>query len=411
MNILFILPQIHKGGGQAIQALNLAEYLIKKGNLVICLTFKTKGLSEEIREFIKKIKIYSLGLTLNYKTLLICPFLVDKLVNFMQDQKIEIIQTFDPHLSNLFGVLLSKKMRIPVICRIGAKYTEFYEDKMLKGSWLKKMLYYSKIIAFFLGMLEFYTIKNTNYVVANSFFILDALKKSFLLKKFKLNAKIIPNGVDLEKFRLNLSLESRYLEKLKENKIILFIGRIEDYKGIDVLIKAFAYLNKKISRLHLILVGSYHINYLYYQKLQKLIKKFKLMDKISFLGEISHNEIPFYLSLASILVLPSYSTSRPIEEGLPNVIIEAMATRRLVIASKIGGIPEIIRDEENGLLFEPGNYKDLGKLIEAVFMNPKKYEAIASNGKDAADRNYDMNKITEKYIELYKLILYRELER
>ncbi|MFX1296477.1 MAG: glycosyltransferase family 4 protein [Promethearchaeota archaeon] len=401
MNILFILPQIRRGGGQAIQALNLAEQLTRRGNKVVFLTFKTKETSNDIKKYLKKFKIFYYNVYLTNVIFLIAPLLVNTAKKIAEKYKIDIIQSFDPHLSNLIAVLLGNKMKIPVICRLGAKYRDFYNNKLLRGKFFTKFLYYTKIPSIILMLLEFYTIMKTKILIGNSFYILNALKQSFLLRFQKFNCKVIPNGVNLEKFSPKKELPKKISTDFEKKKIILFLGRIEDYKGIDILIRAFAIVNQKISDIHLILIGSYHYNYQFYKKLQENVKKLNLTRNISFLGEVSHNEIPFYLVLTKILVLPSYSPSKPIEEGFPNVILEAMACGRLIIASNIGGIPEIIHNQKNGLLFEPKNYLQLAKLILSIWMNPIKFEKLAENARRDVIKKYAIEIVVEKYMKLY----------
>lgn len=401
MNVLFIISQIQKGGGQAIQAINLAEHLIKKNNRVFFLTFKAKKRSKEISKKLTKFQIYCFNLFVNYLTILLAPFLIIKIKKLVQKWKINAIQSFDPHLSNLIAILLGKKLKIPVYCRTGARYREFYEDKLLKGNILTKLIYYTKIPSILLSLLEYYTILRTRITISNSYHILNALKRSFLLKFHNFNWKIVPNGVDLKKFSPNLKIPSKISEKYKNKKIILYIGRIEDYKGIDTLIKALAIVYQKIQDFHLILIGSYSFNYLYYKKLRSLINQLKLLQNISFLGEISHESVPFYLNLAEILILPSYSPARPILEGSPNIILEAMASQRVVIASKIGGIPEIIQNKKNGLLFEPRNYSQLADLLSSILENPKEFSGLAEYGRKYVMEKHAFQDIANKYLNLY----------
>jgi len=401
MNILFILPQIQKGGGQTIQALGLAECLMNKGHKIFFLTFRSKVTSKEIGNYLKKFKIYCLKTQINYFTFLIAPFLINKFENLVKKWKIDVIQSFDPHLSNLFAVYLGNKLKLPVYCRIGARYRDFYEDRLLKGNLLMKFMYYSKIALVFLKLLEYYTIKRVNSVISNSHYILTALKKSFLLKNYRFNWRKIPNGINLEKFSPNKEIPLPILNKFSAKRIILYVGRIEDYKGIDTLFRALSLTKKNISDIHLILIGAHHFNKPYYNKLQELITDLQIGQNISFLGEIPHSMIPIYLSLVKNLILPSYSPYKPILEGCPNVILEAMSCQCLVIASNIGGIPEIIQDEINGLLFEPNNHHQLADLLISIWSDSQKADRIAENGRETIMEKFTFEKIAEKYLKIY----------
>ena len=402
MNILFILPQIEKGGGQTIQALNLAENLIKRNNNIYILTFRAKGTGRELPNYTKKLQIFSYDIRLNYYNFLVAPFLVNKVKDLVEKWKIDIIQSFDPHISNLIAIFLGRSLKIPVFCRIGGKYLDFYEDKLLKGNIIEKFLYYIKVPSIILNILEYFTIKRTKALISNCSYILKSLKQSFLMKHLNFNWKVIPNGVDLEKFALKKQQITKELSDLGNKSVLLYIGRIEDYKGIDTLIQALDLVRRRVSDVRLLLVGSYEYNKVYYENLCKLIKKLRLTQYIRFEGEKSHSEIPHYLQIAKILILPSYLSSRPIYEGCPNVILEAMACHRLVIASNIGGIPEIIKNNKNGFLFEPKNSFQLAELILSVLENPEKFQALVENGRKLITRNYAFEIITEKYLEIYR---------
>jgi glycosyltransferase involved in cell wall biosynthesis len=402
VNILFILPQIEKGGGQTIQALNLAENLIKRNNNIYILTFRAKGTGRELPNYTKKLQIFSYDIRLNYYNFLVAPFLVNKVKDLVEKWKIDIIQSFDPHISNLIAIFLGRSLKIPVFCRIGGKYLDFYEDKLLKGNIIEKFLYYIKVPSIILNILEYFTIKRTKALISNCSYILKSLKQSFLMKHLNFNWKVIPNGVDLEKFALKKQQITKELSDLGNKSVLLYIGRIEDYKGIDTLIQALDLVRRRVSDVRLLLVGSYEYNKVYYENLCKLIKKLRLTQYIRFEGEKSHSEIPHYLQIAKILILPSYLSSRPIYEGCPNVILEAMACHRLVIASNIGGIPEIIKNNKNGFLFEPKNSFQLAELILSVLENPEKFQALVENGRKLITRNYAFEIITEKYLEIYR---------
>jgi glycosyltransferase involved in cell wall biosynthesis len=401
MNILFILPQIEKGGGQSIQALNLAENLNKKNNNVYVLTFKSKVSKRELPRSWSKFPKFSFNIILNYTTVLIAPFLVGKVKKLIVEWKIDIIQSFDPHVTNFLAICLGKSLNIPVFCRIGGKYREFYEDKLIKGNFLQKFLYYIKIPSLLLMIIEYYTIKNIKALISNCSYLLNSLKQSFLMRNLNFNWTVIPNGVDLDRFSLNEERILDHLEDDRKRNILLYVGRIEDYKGIDTLIQAVDIVRKRIPDVYLLLVGNHHYNESYYTNLRKRITQLKLSQHINFVGEKPHSEIPSYLKIAKIVILPSYSAVRPIYEGCPNVVLEAMASERLVIASKVGGVPEIIQNNKTGLLFEPKQSFQLADLIISSLKNPERVQELVANGRKFIIENHAFEIIVKKYLELY----------
>ncbi|MHA1428432.1 MAG: glycosyltransferase family 4 protein [Candidatus Helarchaeota archaeon] len=405
MNILFILSQVQKGGGQVIQALNLAKYLIKENNDVRIVTFRSKETNEDVKEDLGVFQIYYFPFTASLLKLLIAPFIVNKVRKVLEDWKIDVIQTFDPHLSTLIGVLLGRRMKVSVICRIGGKYREFYEDKLLKGNFVAKLFYYTRIPSISLKILEYYTFRRVNTVISNSKYILQVFRQSRLIKSAKFNWEIIPNGVDLKRFNPALTIPEALSAHYSGKYIILYLGRIEDYKGIDTLIKAMPQVQAKIPEVHLIIIGSARFNLKCYKELKILAAKLGVTHFLSFLGEISHNQIPYYLYLANVVVLPSYSPKIPINEGVPNVILETMAAQRLIVATNVGGVPEVIEDGKNGVLFTPNHPNELANILITIFSNPKKYGKMASNGRKYLVKNHTFEDVSKRYFKIYEFSL------
>lgn len=165
---------------------------------------------------------------------------------------------------------------------------------------------------------------------------------------------VIRNGVDIERFALKNREQCRSRLGLSSMaKIILFVGQFVEVKGFNYLIEAIARLYDEGKRdLRLIAIGNGPLKEGYRNKISKL----GLGASVLFAGEKSRDEIPYWYGACDLLCLPS------IREGCPNVVLEALASGRPVVASKVGGIPELL-NEKNGILFTP---RDVGKLSEAL---------------------------------------------
>ena len=151
------------------------------------------------------------------------------------------------------------------------------------------------------------------------------------------------SGVDTEKFKPSFTVRNEYRRRLgydKKDFLILFVGRLTKSKGIYELLNAFKLIITKDISVKLLLVGPI----LEKAKIKNTIKILGIDSNIKYTGGVGHEEIKGYMNAADVFVLPSWM------EGLPNVAIEACACELPVIASAVGGIPEIIDDKENGLL-------------------------------------------------------------
>jgi glycosyltransferase involved in cell wall biosynthesis len=174
---------------------------------------------------------------------------------------------------------------------------------------------------------------------------------------------------------------------------ILFVGMVTPLKGIHYLINAFSFIAEEFRQSRLIIIGKEE-NVGYADDLRQQIKTLGLENRVRFIGHQSQAELAFRMSEAAVLVLPSKS------EGLPRVIIEAMATGTPVIGSRVGGIPELIKDGVNGFLIPPGDEQALAEKLRWVLSNPEKARAMGHAGRGFAKQTFS----TENYVRGYRQI-------
>jgi len=207
---------------------------------------------------------------------------------------------------------------------------------------------------------------------------------------------VIPNGVDTNIFSpatVNEKIELRKILGLPvEGKIAVFSGRFEEGKGIEVLLTVWPRLQADLKgeNITLVLLGSGSLE-------EEFKKQFGCNDSIRFEGWKTNTAD--YLRAGDIFILPSFG------EGLPNSLLEAMSCGMTCIATKIGGISEIIQDGENGLLIEAGNAEmTLSILKEAVLRN-KEYLRLGLNARAYIEKNMSIGKVADLYLELYSKLI------
>lgn len=173
--------------------------------------------------------------------------------------------------------------------------------------------------------------------------------------------ELLPNGVDVQRFRpMARDIVRSLLGLPLNNKFILYVGNLEPVKGIDVLVKSLASLPKEVS---LIVIGDGTMKPI----LNEIIIYHKLEGRVHFMGQKPHDKIPEWMNAADIFCLPSRN------EGCPNVVLEALACGRPIVATKVGGIPDMVKDRETGILVNPDSPEDLANGIKEVF--EKKWDA------------------------------------
>lgn len=211
---------------------------------------------------------------------------------------------------------------------------------------------------------------------------------------------IIPPGVDVENFDLRISKEEtrRKLGLLEKSKIILFVGRLIPVKRPDRIIRALKRILGSNSSVHLVVIGDGSLR----AHLMKLSYDLGVQDHVRFEGSIPHERVPLYYAACDVLILPSDS------EGLPTVILEAMASRRPVIASAVGGVPNLIVDGVNGMLIDPRDEDAIVTSINGV-LSSNKFRSITYAAFRTAE-DYDWKILIRKIEDVYVRASHRFLK-
>jgi len=209
-----------------------------------------------------------------------------------------------------------------------------------------------------------YTLNNANRVIA----VCEALKQAMLsLPIIEDNISVIPNGVDEGKFFPYSKEQARQTLGLPHKKIICSVGALIPLKGHHHLIQAFKNLadSYREENVCLVIIGEGPSR----KYLQTLISSLNLSSQIKLVGSISHQDLYLWYSAADVFCLAS---SR---EGWPNVILESLACATPVVATEVGGIPEIIRSDKIGLLTKT-NEECLSKSLRLALSKEWEPEAI-----------------------------------
>jgi len=258
---------------------------------------------------------------------------VNKHIKKIADENIIIHATWLFPEGDLANIIF-KKYNVPFLVTLMGSDVHF----LMKGSkkWKK-----SKEI-----------INNATFITSVSKALYNSLEgKNVFIPKHK---KYLTHTVyDFNKFTVINKIYVRKKINLRENiKIVFYAGTLRSLKNVDVLIKSFKML-KKVNNIKLLIAGRGNEE----GNLKKLVVENNLEDSISFLGGLNGNELINYYNASDVFCLPSKN------EGLPNVIIESLLCGTPVVASSVGEIPFIIKENENGFLVPPNNIEELAKKI------------------------------------------------
>ena len=256
-----------------------------------------------------------------------------------------------------------------------------------------------------------YTIKNLiTYPIINDWMRLTSKNADVLIvpskythkllrKKYHVSSLVIPNGITVDNFLKSPDLSVKKELKLENKKIILFVGQIRESKGIHILIKSLKKVKEKYPEIFLLIVGriptTHGIDYVKF--LIRIIEDNKLRNSVRFLLDVSDELLKSIYSIADIFVLPSLYFEY---QGI--VLLEAMVSNVPVIGSITEGIPEMIKNEKNGLLFEKGNSDDLSDKIIKLIDDKELRDNLIEKANLIIDQKYNWDIIAEQIINLYK---------
>ncbi|MFH0926891.1 MAG: glycosyltransferase family 4 protein [bacterium] len=208
--------------------------------------------------------------------------------------------------------------------------------------------------------------------------------------------------VKIKVIRCGLGLtEWEFLTDLRESKeaIIVSIGRLTKMKGFEFLIRACAWLkDRRLFKCQIIGGGELDI------ELQGLINHLELSDRVSLEGVLDNSKVRERLKTATAFVLPSIWDDQEGQEGIPLVLIEAMALGIPCLASKISGIPELIIDGKTGMLVSPKDVKGLSDRMLELLDNNGLRKRLSLNGRAKIENEFDIAKSVDRLLEVFYFV-------
>jgi PEP-CTERM/exosortase A-associated glycosyltransferase len=214
-------------------------------------------------------------------------------------------------------------------------------------------------------------------------------------------AKIVvaPNGVDMSLFGRPPAADAAFARSLglDDAETVAFIGSFYDYEGLDDLIAAMPMLAETRPKVQLLLVGGGPME----ASLRAQAAASPVADKIRFVGRVPHDQVELYYAIADILVYPR-KAMRLTELVTPLKPLEAMAQRKLVAASDVGGHRELIEDGVTGTLFPPGDPAALAAAVAALFAERGEWERRRDLAHLYVERDRNWSSNISRYAPVYE---------
>jgi len=173
-------------------------------------------------------------------------------------------------------------------------------------------------------------------------------------------------------------------------RTVLFVGYLNEVKGVEYLIRAFRKIQNKGDDCRLVIAGNGRIK----KDLEDLVRELEMIGQVVFAGELEREKLAEELEKCRLLVLPSLS------EGLGRVLLEAMAVGKPVVASRVGGIPDIVAEGENGFLCPPRDIDCLAGKIQILLSDPGLAEDLGRRGRNFVREKFSTTKYLADYTRL-----------
>jgi glycogen synthase len=304
-----------------------------------------------------------------------------------RDWKPDLLHAHSPVLTALAGLPVARKLNIPLLYEIRA----FWEDAAVgNGTGTQNSLKYRVTKA-----LETHAVKRASAVAV----ICDGLKGDLISRGIPAEKIMVsPNGVDLDLFGDPPPPDVALARKLGfgDVEVIGFIGSFYDYEGIDDLIAAMPALVDARPKVQLLLVGGGPME----ADLRKQAENSSVAAHIHFVGRVPHQEVERYYSLIDILCYPR-KKMRLTDLVTPLKPLEAMAQRRLVAASDVGGHRELIEDGVTGTLFAPDSPPAIAQALAELLENKPIWDMRRAAGRRFVEQHRNWSSNISRYGPVY----------
>lgn len=387
MRILFVIPYFYPAeafGGPVKVAFDVGRQLVKHGHEVVVFTSDAKDLKNRLdveHAEIEGMQVYyfrNLSMSfVKWSKLFITLDLPRKLRSDLKSFDIVHIHEYTTY-QNIVVHHFAKKFGVPYILQAHGSLPKIGRQAR---KWIYDALFGSNLI------------RDTSKVIALNEVEVGQYKYVGVPAQ---KIALVPNGVDLSEYS-DLPSKGSFKKKFgidRNMRIVLYLGRIHEIKGIDILVRAFASILQKLDNVRLVIVGP---DDGYLHEIKALTRTLLIEDKVLILGPLyGMAKLEGYVD-ADVYVLPSRY------ETFPMTVLEAYACGKAVIASNVGGLNQLVLDGATGLLVEPGNFMDLANKISYLMDHAEKAEEMGLKGKQYVKEHFNIDKIAEDLENLYKV--------
>jgi len=372
------------GGGLERSARRLFQYLLASGYRVVVLTRNYDGLAR--REVIDGVVVYRFPLWGTSKAMISLSYLVQGLAWLITHRhEYQIVHCHQSYAPATVGVLLKLLFNKPVLVKISTA-DEFSERRELE-------------------QLPLFPLRRWLLRRVDRFVAVNRLACEEFLDLGIDAARIvhIPNGVPIPQeraFEASSRQAARNRLGYPWEQIVVFVGRLSAEKNLPTLLDAWPVVLRRHPDAHLLLVGDGGTFRNVESDLRVQSAALGIQENVHFVGRVS--EVLDFLLAADLFILPSRT------EGMSNALLEAMAAGLPVVATRVPGNSELIREGENGLLVETRNPAELARAVTSLLSSPEEALRLAQAARRTVEERFTIQRVGQEYLALYAELLKTE---
>lgn len=327
----------------------------------------------------------SVNLTPDVKYPVAVPF-SPKVNKELQNIQLDIIHSHHPFVLGPLGLRLARRRKIPIVYTFHTQYDQYTHYVPLPSSLVR---WFSTRQVRRFG-------QSVDQITTPA----ESARKILLTYGVTKSIQVIPNPTDLNKFLHNDREAIREKYGLKNEKLLMNIGRIAPEKNLNLLLHSFReMLNRSgVHSLKLMIVGDGPA----LQDLIQLAQNLGIHEDVIFTGLVDPSFVPEYLAAADLFVMTSTTEVKPLAQ------LEALASGVPIVAVSAAGANDTIVHGENGLLTSE-DVQAFSSAVLDLLGNPEKYQVFQQNARKTADQ-YSYNKISAQYLELFETLLLKSKE-
>lgn len=344
-------------------AVDLIKYQKNHGHDTCVLTVTEKGvLASELEENGITVIPFNKSSTMDIAVII-------KMMKALKNFKADVVHTHNP-VANFYGSIAAKLAGVRTVINTRHGMGNYPFDKRRENIFKVSMLF-------------------TNYVV----YVCQRAKKGFLDMRLisEAKARVIYNGVNLERYESSIS-NDEFKKRLgiHGSPVVGLVARLEPAKNIPMFLKAAKIIQRKINKVKFLIVG----DGVERQRLQALSNNLGLSECVIFLG--ARKDVEKILPHFDIFALSSVS------EGMSLTLIEAMAAGKPIVATDVGGNPEVVEHEKTGYLVETQNTQEMADAVIKLLQDELLRSEMGSRGRIRAKEMFGLDKMAEQYELLYR---------